>query len=537
MTSFRREMRNALAATLFMSSMVGPVKANYEAHKATEYSARIIPSELINPYEGVVFNQRCAVWIDNNIVVFDCVEDWAEALLPGGCESVIKGRLSSSTCNSASTSFIINDLVPPDTIQRILGVPGITPYELVNYVYRNLPDGQGFSMSCAGAGIERIRPAFEMFGLKVIEVRSLSWWSLADKTRELKPNQRLLLALIGTNAKGRRFQHYTVVNRVVPNDNPNVKLAETVEFYDSFFYEDPTNPNLETVRFEDSPNITNDPSSPIGKRVDIVGAVIVEAASSYVETNDNHPSLGEVVDEIISPINDVYLDDRFLYIRNELDLNEIYLVEAPVQVGKNRFRVKLAFNGEIVDYYYYSLDGRMPDLSKSMRTTILGQKVDLFTQTDPRWGGKLIQKLSTTGRLVPFGNKACGQTLLAVLLNQANPFELSSSYFPNLKSGEGTYPRDHVRILNENGIATTQLKSEPSIMASLNKGNIVMMQANVNLGLYAITETHYTGHYILLLGFDDQGEVLIYDPFWGVGVTKMTDVDLRGNFTAYELTK
>lgn len=241
----------------------------------TEIPLTPTPERMVNSYFNKPFSQRCKQWFDeiNNYVV-DCAEDWAERPLPGGCKvNRFNDFMGRPSCNSAAAVFVLNYLVPAEKIFEIVGTPGIDPAQLVWDIYPNLPaDGGRIVMDCGGAGPASIRGALELFGLTV-EVPIFSKYSLVEVGESLAPNQRLMVAMIGINAKGRRFQHWTVYKRYEVADKPGyAEYGGLIPYFDdSFFYPDQW--NIVDVDFEVSPNIGERPDGT--KNFEIVGAFIV----------------------------------------------------------------------------------------------------------------------------------------------------------------------------------------------------------------------------------------------------------------------
>ena len=231
--------------------------------------------EMVNPYFNKPFSQRCKQWFDeeNNYVV-DCAEDWAERPLPGGCAvNRFNDFMGRPSCNAAATSFVINYLVPARVIYEKIEAPGIDPAQLVWDIYPNLPVGEGqIIMDCVGAGPASIRGALRFFGLTA-EEPVLSKYSLVEVGESLAPNQRLMIAMIGINAKGKLFQHWTVYKRYEEAIGPGyAEYSGLIPLFDdSFFYPDQW--TVVDVDFEVSPNIGERPNGP--KNFEIVGAFVV----------------------------------------------------------------------------------------------------------------------------------------------------------------------------------------------------------------------------------------------------------------------
>lgn len=494
--------------------------------------------DLENPYAGHVFNQRCQVWEENGRWNFECMEDWAELPLPGGSSNPAKNYLGSSTCNSASTAFVINSMVPPETIQKVIGVPGIDPMELVYGVYENLPNGLDFKMSSKGAGFEKIIPALNLFGLEAVVVKNLSWYSLPGYVENLRPGQTMMLALIGTNAKGNKFQHYTVPRDIVTM--PDGK--KRVRFYDSFFYADPARPNPETVMFEDSPNIWPDPMNPTGKKVDIVGAVIVEEGDfSGVE---------KLIDVKLLFREDVfgvdyqteYIDGRseFFETTRDLSLNELSILGTPIALAPNRFRVEVSYQGQKYGYYYFDENGGvdLPDLNKLIWYRFGIYEIPLFKQTDPEWSGLPMPNSVAGETFYQFGKRACGQAIAASILSMRlagsgrmliNPYELSRIYFPDLTDGRSTYPKEYVPIFEEAGFVVERIdRTKKAVLEAAQSGRLVVVQGAVDFK-WNNGGSSFVNHFLLVLPPGADGRVQIFDPIWGVGVDDLDDIDFSAS--------
>ena len=230
---------------------------------------------MVNPYFNRPFSQRCKQWFDeDNSYVVDCAEDWAERPLPGGCAvNRFNDFMGRPSCNAAAASFVINYLVPANEIYDRLGSPGIRPDQLAWDVYPNLPptDGQ-IIMDCGGAGPASIRGGLHFFGLTT-EEPMLSKYTIVEVGESLAPNQRLMIGMIGINAKGKRFQHWTVYKRYeVATGRGYAEYSGLIPYFDdSFFYPDQW--NVVDVDFEVSPNIGERADGT--KNFEIVGAFIV----------------------------------------------------------------------------------------------------------------------------------------------------------------------------------------------------------------------------------------------------------------------
>lgn len=232
--------------------------------------------ELINPYKGKVWNQRCRWDIDpatGQRSVRSCAEDWASLPLPGGCLDKTRVDLSPAACNLASTTFVLNELVPPEVFLKIIGYPGITPEILVNRIYPNLPNNKGILMSCKGAGAEVIIPTLKFFSLRVRTV-NISEYSAVGLVGNLQPNQLAMFSFTGnkswTGFPG--FKHWSVASGVATYQGRQV-----VTYHDSFYYPDddpfhPADPNH--VIFELSPDLRDDDSY-MGKSIRFVGGMVV----------------------------------------------------------------------------------------------------------------------------------------------------------------------------------------------------------------------------------------------------------------------
>ena len=490
------------------------------------------PLRLENPFQHV-FNQRCQVIDNKGNWKFKCIEAWAGEPLPGGSLNPAKNYLGSSTCNAAATTDVINQMVPPEVINRVIGVPGIDPMMLVYGVYENLPDGQGFKMSSNGAGFEKIVPALHLFGLEARVVKSLSWYSLPDFYRTLKPGQKLMLALIGTNSKGKRFQHYTVVNGVDENGE--------VFFRDSFFYEDPKRAETdfgyrEHVYFQDSGNIMNDSTSPIGKRVDIVGAAIIEPGdfSATKKLIDVNLLLQRSISGIDYQIEFARNRSEYLIGERNLNLSELEFSGQPVILGNNRYRIGVKYKGSSFNYYYYDPDGGgdLPELNKLLWYRWGDYLIPLLKQTDPEWAGLPIKRPGVDGAAYQFGKKGCGPAVAASILSMmrsgengkmVDPYLVYESYFPNLVGGAGTYPKDYVPIFENSGLVTERIdSSKRAVLEAAFSGKIVVVQGAID---FKWGTSGRVNHFILVLPPGEDGTVQIFDPIWGVGVTELDDVD------------
>ncbi|MEK7524782.1 MAG: hypothetical protein AAB548_00200 [Patescibacteria group bacterium] len=274
-----------LEATPWPTSTVPPIEFPTVLPAALPTEILAFPTEerLINPYFNHPFSQRCRQWFDEaNKYVVECSEDWAERPLPGGCEANrFNDFMGRPSCNAAAASFVINYLVPAEEIYARTGFAGIAPDQLAWDIYPNLPptDGQ-IIMDCGGAGPASIRGALRFFGLST-EEPMLSKYTLVRIGESLAPNQRLMIAMIGINAKGRRFQHWTVYKRYeVASGGGYAEYSGLIPYFDdSFFYQDQITP--EDVDFEVSPNIGERADGT--KNFEIVGAFIVTSPYDILE--------------------------------------------------------------------------------------------------------------------------------------------------------------------------------------------------------------------------------------------------------------
>lgn len=490
--------------------------------------------KLVNPYFDYVFNQRCSIWEEAGKWQYDCIEPWAELPLRGETSGPLKAILGQVTCNTTSTAYVINKLAPAEVIQKVIGMPGLDPEVLVRGVYENLPDGQGFKMGWTGVGFEKIFPTLETFGLKVTNADKLSWWTLARVVRKLKPGQVLMVAMLGTNARGRPFQHYTVVNGVDEDGR--------VCFNDSFFFEDAKRAEVDQeyrhhVYFEDSPNIMDDSSSPIGKRVDIVAAAIVEAGdfSKVKKLIDAKLIFREGVAGL--DYQREFVVGRREYIEGSRGLTgTAKFLETPVAIGPDRYRVNVGYAGKESLYYFFDPDGGgdLPDLNKLIWYRWKNYMIPLFKQTDPEWAGLPILKKSVDGVTYQFGRKGCGQAVTASLLSMMkvrgkpkfiNPYEVYQKYFPNLSGGIGTSSGDYKKIFQGAGFQFEWLKETPkAITKAADQGKLVAIQGDVDFKNGGKNEGR-VGHFVLVLGRGLDGRLQIFDPIWGVGVTELDDID------------
>ncbi len=485
--------------------------------------------ELLNPWEDVVFNQRCKIYDENNKVVFNCTQKWAETPLPGGCKNQYRNYMGSSSCNATSTSYVLNELVPPDVFVKLVGQPGITPDVLISDIYPNLPEGKRVVMTCYGAGPVTMKAAFDHFGLKYRDVL-LSEYTVADVVRGLKPNERLMVALIGTNAKGRRFQHWSVAAGV-----GEVNGHESVYYHDSYFYLDPADPNYDTVFFEQSANIMSDPTRYTGKKFDYVGAMIVYTPDSFEGVGDSvAPGLVEITDYQTTMVAD---DARFDQADIQLDLDRLQVAGNPIAVGKDRYRVAIKYRDESYDFYYFDQNGgsHIPPLNKQLEFEWGDYIIPLYRQQDPRWGGKLLNDIALVGGKIPlFGIRGCGQTVAASVISmfragtqeqEVTPFEINQKYFSTLTRG-GTYANDYLSIFEDYGISVTPIVvSVPAIEKAIDEGKMVMVQGAVDFKWW-YGGKEMVDHFVLVLGRDTDGKMLIHDPYWGPFVTKISDIDL-----------
>lgn len=503
-----------------------PVITPIEAGGADiEEPAPEVQTELVNPLKGKVFNQRCKVYETTDSkgythVNFDCVEDWAEKPLPGGCPDQYRNNMGSSSCNAAATSFVINMLADPELIQERIGAPGIMPDALVWDVYPILPSSGRITMNCAGASANTIKAAFEYFGLEARDIR-LSEYTVAQKYEGLEDGELLVLALIGINAKGRRFQHYTVVSGVTEFSG-----HKTVTLYDSFFYKDPQNPVPDKVLLEESPNIKDDPTRYTGKKFDIVGAMVVRRS-------DIQPSLETEVGDVTQTVTEqIAVDSRFIVTTRESG-DDTFTLGDPVVVGDNRYRreISLIGNEAYNAYYFDERDGYGVDLvNTQLSFKWNGYVIPLFEQDDPRWGGLKLTEPNANGKMELFVANGCGPTILASLLSMypsgsemssTNPYELSQSI-----SGYngGMFAQEAMGILVDAGFDTdVVVASWQSIGKEIDKGKLVVVQADVNFHW----GTDWVNHFVVVLDRNNDGSLLIYDPYWGPFVTHEEDIRLK----------
>lgn len=503
---------------------------------ATEQPLVAEQPTLENPYKGEVFNQRCKVLTDaDGNIDFSCVQGWAEETLPGGCwDNRFRNYKGSSSCNATSTSYVLNQLVPPEVFMKVIGQPGITPDVLIDDVYTSLPDGKAIKMSCRGAGPVAIKAALSFFGLEYRDVL-LSEYTVADVVENLQDGEVLMVALIGKNSKGRTFQHWSVAADVI-----EVNGVKRVRYHDSYFYVDPEHPNYDTVMFEDSPNILNDPNRYTGKSFDYVGAIIVKAPA--------HFDLDEFVQNPVSFVTPTAAPTE--YVMSEKGLETVIIdfgnqqpkvLGEPVRMGDGRYKVPMEYDGKQFDYYYYNPEGQEPVYDKELYFRWKQWWIPLYRQQDPRWSG---EQLDGSGKhAIPlFGVKGCGQTITASLLSMSEnmdegetPIEVQRTFFPEVVDG-GTLPINHVRILSEAGFTVTTIAAQwHAIESAVKQGKLVVIQAGVNFKWWA--DNPVVSHYVLVLGQDENGNLIFHDPYWGTFVTEQGDVDLSQSTGAFTVDR
>ncbi len=492
--------------------------------------------KLENPWKGHVFDQRCRLtgnYGNDGRPEFNCVEKWAARPLPKGCSNEFKNYEGSASCNATAVSFVLNELVPPEVFMRVIGQPGITPDVLIEQVYPNLPNGKGVLMGCSGVGPDTMKVALAEFGLTVHDVM-LSEYTWADVVANLKPNQRLIIAMIGVNSKGHKYEHNSV-----PKGVGIVNGHKSVFFSDSYFYKDDKRAATDMdyrnhVFFEESPNIQDDPSRYTGKNFNIVGAFIVEAPESFGGVLGQPTATPERIHNDYQ--TEVVLSDKRL-VGTEISFpaGNVELVGEPIRVGNSRYRIQVRYGGRMEDYYYFDPYGGgriLPPLNRQLEFVWGKYVIPLYMQMDPRWGGEtFLVENKWTHDYDQFGKKGCGQAVGASILSMApitgtvtgiDPFNFSIRYFPGL-DGSGTYPKDYYQIFAENGFTAEPLTISPqAVERAVDQGKIVLIQGGVDFHWYNGASVD---HFVLVLGRDANGELIIFDPYWGLGVTKIMDID------------
>jgi hypothetical protein len=502
--------------TLTLDEVIGVTPSFTESKYPVTPTSFLTPTPekpaLVNPWKGHVFNQRCT-YTENKetgITEPDCVEDWAEKPLPGGC------IMAKASCNAAATSYVLNEFVSPEIFMEKIGQPGITPDVLIEKVYTNLPIGP-IVMTCDGAGSPTVDRALEYFGLEVRDV-ILSEYTVAAVVKNLKPNERLMISMIGINAKGKKFQHWSVANGV-----GTFKGHETVYYHDSFFYKDLKNYDPHMVYFEESPNIKNDPTRYTGKAFDYVGAMIV--------------TLPEEVGQVSYEEELIKNDSRF--VETLTGIENLEYLGGPEKVGEDRYKITVRYQDRVSNFYYFDpyFEGKYPPTFEKQANFRWGDYlIPLYFQLDPRWAGKKLDKVNPkSGIIETFGGRSCGLTVGASVFSirkqedatpLIDPYSFYKKYYPDF-TGYATLPWTLMETFKEGNFNVEEISNptEETIAKAVDENKLVVINTMVNFGWYDL-EGGKVNHFVLVLGKTKEGELLIYDPYWGTFVTKAHDLDL-----------
>ncbi len=231
---------------------------------------------------------------------------------------------------------------------------------------------------------------------------------------------------------------------------------------------------LEIVRGEVASMITD----AISAIQELAGLVECECSINASEVVDNN--LNSNVDEIMEKLNYEIKGYQNLAIEIGADINDL--------------------NSAIV--------GAVRDNSKDYQTALRKSRL---------YGKKFVYYNQYAYKNVPYGDSTiadsgCGPTcaamILSTLYDESITPQVTCDYSAsNGYLGEGgTYPSFFGDIFTEYGVAyTTKEQTADNIISVLEEGNIIV----ANMGPGTFTKS---GHYIVLTGINENGEIMIQDP-------------------------
>lgn len=162
-------------------------------------------------------------------------------------------------------------------------------------------------------------------------------------------------------------------------------------------------------------------------------------------------------------------------------------------------------------------------------------KLTYFSQKDPKWisteGPKFCPPVRGEKNPETIGNSGCGPASVAMLINgfkdsEITPADIWQEYIEKGATYCGTSVSTQMTVLSEHGFskisnqacATGSAASCEQQMRSFIEGGTPGKRALVvlaNLKRDDQGDCTWGGHYFNVVGFDENGEPLIYDPFYG----------------------
>ena len=207
-------------------------------------------------------------------------------------------------------------------------------------------------------------------------------------------------------------------------------------------------------------------------------------------------------------------------------------VEKIERLGQTRFRIVFE-TGDSLYFIDETGQGIPPeDFDRQRYLRFIdeeGQTYDLplYLQHDPRWG---LQRLGANERFF-FGRRGCGQAVAATIASLAgvgiDPLQFSQTYMPDWDGAIGTYPFVYRDIFEGLGLSVRVIKNGWSgIESEALGGHLVVGLVRENFRWWGSRESdNVVDHYVLWYRNED-GEVVIWDPWWGEGVEEADMVEI-----------
>lgn len=491
----------------------------------SESKERVESRRIENPWKDYVFAQICGMVPDGeDELIFACAEPFFRVPFPGGCWLEKNNYLGTGSCNiAAGAAYPINLMVPPETILEKTGYPGLTPDMIAWMIYPQVVSG--FQMTCYGAGVELLYPTLRYFGLQP-ETVYFSEFTLPDLVDKLPKDQLMIVALQGYKWNADRtqqlLQHYTVAKQsaALPNG------YRTFQGPDSYYYlKLPTHPTNVIRAFNLSQEqrhkivvlassiIRNNPNNPSGKDAWYAGAYKVIPPKSW----------GDIKPIYVEPLS----ADRRVGQRHVRLPSDFATTGKPFLIGPDRWEVEVIKGDKKGYFYYYSDEGEKYPFGEEFTFRSRYGEMPAFMQLDPRWG--------------PVGS---GQAITASLLSanggedggEITPYGVHQKYFGGRWETE-TQIGKLVPIWEQGEYRVAKISGIDAIYDAVGRGEMVVLQGRVNFAWWNAKNEEVDRHYQLFWGLSKEGNLLVYDPLWGVIPVRRQELQFYKINAMYSLNK
>lgn len=479
------------------------------ARPALQVPERVGMKKVENSWYDYVFSQICGMVLNQDTaetgdLIFACAEPWARLPFPGGCGLERNNYLGTGTCAVTVAAYVTNLRVPTEVILEKTGYPGLTPDMVAWMIYPHVVPN--FQVTCGGAGVELLYPTFKYFELTP-ETVTFSDYTLPGMVDNLPKNQDMVVAFKGYKWNAERTdwqvaQHYQTVTYSAKLPNGFI----TVGGPDSYYYlKPPVHPTNVIKAFDmsqwekhrvvvlESSVIRKNPNKPNGTEYYYVGAFTVTTPKSW----------GDIESVYVEPVN----SDGRIGKRRVSWPPDAKIVSQPVLIGPDRWQVEIDKRGEPGNFVYYSDRGEGFPFGEEFNFRYRYYQLPAYMQLDPRWG------------LVGSGQAVTASLLSAKIGSEVGgevtPDGVHRRYFGGRRQIE-TEIGELVPIWKSGGYMEKKIETVDDIYATLRRGELVVLQGRVNFGWWNARSENVDQHYQLFWGLNKSGDILAYDPLWGL---------------------